>query len=94
MDILRDTHSSISDTAGATIPDGNRKRVFVCRYAVNFIANDSPSYDLLINFDQPVGRPGTITLKAGEVMSDLHIVCDELYAQGVGAAVPFRAVGS
>jgi len=94
INIMRDTHSSIAAVAGPNMTDGNRQMTFALNYGVNFIANDSDTYDLYINFDEPVGRAGTITLKAGEIMSDLRILCRNLYVQGRGGDVPFRAVGS
>ncbi len=87
-------HSSISGTAGANDTDGNAKLVFVIRNAVTFIANDSPTNGLLVNFDAPIGRAGTILLYPGEALSDLKLQCNELYVQGVGGAAEFRAVGS
>ena len=86
--------SSISSIAGSLDTDGNRKMNFVIRHAVNFIANDSEEHPLQVNFDAPVGREGTILLYPGEAMSDLVIQCQELYVQGIGGPVPFRAVGS
>lgn len=87
-------HSSVVATAGATEADGSRPYVFVCRNAVNFVANDSGSNALDVNFDAPIGRAGTFRLYPGETMSDLQISCREIFVRGVGAAVPFRAVGS
>lgn len=87
-------HSSINDKAGPLDTDGNTKRVFVIKNAVTFIANDSPTFGLLVNFDAPIGRAGTIFLYPGEVLSDLKLECGELYVQGVGGAAEFRAVGS
>lgn len=88
------THSSIAGNAGPNDTDGNAKLVFVINNAVNFIANDSPTHALMVNFDAPVGRAGTITLYPGESLSDLKLQCSELYVQGVGGAAAFRAVGS
>jgi len=67
---------------------------FFCRQAVNFVANDSDSFSMLVNFDAPAGLGGTIRIRAGEVLNDLPISCSSLYVRGEGGSVPFRALGA
>ena len=90
---LKDMHSSISMTAGGNSTDGNQKIIFVCNQEINFVSNDSEDTALFINFDAPVGYAGTITLLPGETVDNLKRTCKELYAQGNGKPVPFRALG-
>jgi hypothetical protein len=92
--MIPSTHSVVNGIAGQDDSERYRARAFSCRRAVNFISNDSDTGTLLCNFDAPVGSAGTIILRPGEAMSDLFIACRQLYAQGMGADVPFRAVGS
>jgi|GEM_PF-2657900 len=87
-------HSSIIATAGDGAADGYSPLVFVCKQGVNFISNDSESFPILVNFDQPVGAGGTIRLLPGEIMSDLFIPCSSLYVRAEGGQAPFRAVGA
>lgn len=90
---FRDQHASLNMTAGGTSTDGYQKNVFVCNQEINFVSNDSEDTALFINFDAPVGYAGTITLLPGETVDNLKRACKELYAQGNGKAVPFRALG-
>jgi len=90
----QDRHSSIIANAGQYDQDGHKPYPFVCKNAINYVANDSATNALYLNFDAPIGSAGTIKLLAGEVISDLKISCRELYAQGIGSTVNFRAVGS
>ncbi len=85
--------STINGTAKKDETAGYNALIFVCNKQINFIANDSPTNDMYLNFDAPVGQGGTIVLKAGEIFSDYPISCQELYVRGIGADVPFRAVG-
>lgn len=87
------SYSSIIDTAGSTEADGNLKRNFICNKKISFIANDSDTYSLEVNFDSPVGGNGTILLYPGEAISDLEFTCKELYAKGINGSVAFRALG-
>lgn len=88
------TYAAVSGMAGSQEVDGYKKINFFIRNAVTFIANDSETHSLLVNMNGRVGEAGTFELKPGEVLSDLYTTCDELYVQGIGGAVPFRAVGS
>lgn len=85
--------SSVDGVAYADEAAGYRSLSFVCKQTVSFIANDSDSYALLFNLDAPVGQAGTVRLRPGEILSDYPVACSKIYVQGVGAAVPFRAVG-
>ncbi|MCL2434273.1 MAG: hypothetical protein FWD16_07155, partial [Clostridia bacterium] len=86
------SHSSVQGVA--QVNDGDKARPFKCRNSVNFISNDDGANQLLVNLDSPVGSAGTFTLWPGEAMSDLIISCRELYVQGVGGPVAFRALGA
>lgn len=90
---FRDQHASLNMTAGGNSTDGYQKNVFVCNQEINFVSNDSEDTALFINFDAPVGYAGTITLLPGETVDNLKRACKELYAQGNGKPVPFRALG-
>ncbi len=85
--------SVVNGTALNTDTYGYQAHAFVCRKQVTFIANDSPTHDMYVSFDAPVGQGGTIILKSGEILSDYPITCSELFVRGIGANVPFRAVG-
>ena len=85
--------TSVNSTALKDDTFGYKAHNFVCTEQVSFVANDSATNDLYLHFDAPVGQGGTIILKAGEILSDYPISCRELYVQGIGADVPFRAVG-
>ncbi len=93
MDIFSGQQSAVNAMAGAGEEAGYQKYNFICTKAINFVANDSGEHALEINFDRPVGQAGTIVLYPGETMSDMQLSCRELYAKGIGGAVPFRAVG-
>ena len=86
--------SAVMGTAGQDDTDGHKKYNFVCNTSINFIANDSDTHSLLFCLDSPVGSAGTMELKAGETVSDIPVTCREIYAQGVGGTVPFRAFGA
>jgi hypothetical protein len=66
---------------------------FGARERVIFIANDSDTYDLLINFDKGTDESGTFPLKAGEAVNDIATDVSRLYLRGVTGAVAFRALG-
>lgn len=85
--------SSVDGVAYADDSAAYRGLSFVCKQTVSFISNDSDSYALLFNLDAPVGQAGTVRLRPGEILSDYPVSCNKIYVQGVGADVPFRAVG-
>lgn len=88
MRVLPVVFESTADTA-----EGGRRHSFNIKEKLAFIANDSLSYDLLINFDKTVTESGTFTLKAGEILSDIPLNCTTISVQGVGGSVAFRCLG-
>jgi hypothetical protein len=77
----------------ATPYTGGNKMVFVVNTKLNHIINDSDTYTMIVNFDATTDESGSITLKAGEVISDLPLQCNTLSVKGVNGDVPFRCVG-
>lgn len=86
--------SSVSGIALDSDEAAYSKYTFICNNGINFVANDSDTYSLYVNFDDFAGGTGTILLYPGETISDLKIQTRELYVRGIGGSVSFRAVGS
>lgn len=60
-----------------------------------YLANDSSTYPMKINFDASIEESGAFTLKAGEVLSDVEMDCTSISFQavGAGATAAFRLMG-
>jgi hypothetical protein len=82
--------SKILETTATTTP---QRFQFVIREKIQYLANDSLSYDLKINFDADIDEAGTRTIKAYEVIDDIPMECSYITIQGVGGSVDFRLSG-
>lgn len=85
--IGRQTHASVETTATTT----ESTATFDVDY-ISMISNDGTD-DILFNFDANTSAAGTITLKAGEVLSDFPRACNVLYFKAKSGSQPFRAWG-
>jgi hypothetical protein len=81
----------LEGTASAT--GGGQRRPLAIKQKLAYIANDSTTYDLKVNFNKTIQEDGTFTLKAGEVLSDIPLICQTISLEGVGGSVAFRILG-
>lgn len=81
----------IEDTA--IVGDGGRRRPFMVKEKLAYIANDDTSYSMKVNFNKTTAEDGTFTLMAGEILSDIPLNCTSISVEGVGGSVAFRALG-
>lgn len=79
--------------AKATELTGGILRPFTVRNKLVYIANDSNSFSMRINFDGTTQEAGAFTLKAGEVVSDVPMQCDSISVEGIGGDADFRIMG-
>lgn len=86
--IGRETHVSVDTTA--TTSD---QSIAFDVERIEFISNDSESYNLKVNFDTSTAEAGAITLKPGEVLGPIDRKVTNLHYAGVSGSVAFRAVG-
>ena len=77
----------------ATTSGGGTRRPLAIKQKLAYISNDSTSYDLKVNFNKTTSEDGTFTLKAGEVLSDIPLICSTVSLEGVGGSVEFRILG-
>lgn len=77
----------------AGISTGGVKIPFTVREKLVYLANDSSSYDIKVNFNRTVSEVGAFTIKPGEIVSDVPMDCISISVEGVGGSVAFRALG-
>lgn len=77
----------------ATALTGGILRPFTIKNKLVYVANDSATYSIKINFDGTTQETGAFTLKAGEVISDVPMNCDSVSVEGVGGDADFRIMG-
>lgn len=82
-----DTDAVVEATATTTEASAD----FACKRIV-LLANDGGS-DITFGFDRPTTEPGALTLKPGEIVTDLPLLCQELYYKTASGSSPFRAWG-
>lgn len=78
---------------GIASATGISRRPFTVNTKLVYIANDSTNYDIKVNFNKTVDEEGTFTLKAGEIISDLPLICTTISLQGVGGSAEYRVMG-
>lgn len=88
--IILKKKSNVLEYTATTTP---KMFTFPIREKIDYLANDSLSYDMLINFDGDIGQAGTRTIKAYEVIDDIPMYCDYITIQSVGGDVAFRLSG-
>lgn len=76
----------------ATVTGQNNQPFHISSELV-FIANDSDTYDMLINFNKSIEESGAFTLKAGELLDRIPMSCHSISYRGISGSVPFRAMG-
>jgi hypothetical protein len=86
--ITKERRQSVEATA--TTVEGSQP--FIVKRLI-FVANDGTS-DVILNFDGATDDEGAITLKAGEVLSDVELSCASLSYKAVSGSVPIRAWGA
>lgn len=82
-----------SNILEATAITSEKKMLFHVRKKLDYLTNDSDTYDLKINFDGDIGQRGTRTLQPLEVIDDIIMDCDYITVMGVGGSVNFRISG-
>lgn len=72
------------------------ERMYPCviTESINFISNDSVTYDMIINFDKSTDEGGGILIKKGESISDLNgVALTRIFVKAISGPVDFRVVG-